>query len=429
MTNPPANIQSTGRSGAGPTEEVAVAIIGGGPSGLTTAAALAPLVDGTVLVLEREAETGGIPRHSDHLGYGIRDLKRFISGPAYARRLTDTARAAGAHLETEAMVTGWAGERRLQITSPRGRRVVHADAVVLATGARERPRPARLIPGDRPDGVYTTGQLQNLVHLHHAEVGTRAVVIGAELVSWSAVMTLREAGCATVAMTSTYPHAEAYAAFRLPGRLLLKGPVLARTRVIGINGKHRVRSVTVENLDTGARSTIDCDTVVTTGDWVPDHELARTGGIELDTATRGPLVDANLRTTTPGVFAVGNLLHPVDTADGAALDGRHAAPKVADWLRTKTAATQGIRIRAAQPFRWVAPQLITPDGATSPRGDLLLWTDEYHRVPKLRAVQDGRTIAEKRTPWPAAPGRVYRAPWSLVAGASPRAGDVTIHLG
>ena len=92
---------------------------------------------------------------------------------------------------------------------------------MLATGARERPRPARLIPGDRPDGVYTTGQLQNLVHLHRAEVGSRAVVVGAELVSWSAVMTLREAGCATVAMISTYAHSEAYAAFRIPGRFLL----------------------------------------------------------------------------------------------------------------------------------------------------------------------------------------------------------------
>lgn len=427
MSNQPNTIERV--PDTGPTEKVAVAIIGGGPSGLTTAATLAPLVDGGVLVIEREAETGGIPRHSDHSGYGIRDLKRFISGPAYARRLTETARDAGARLETQAMVTGWAGERRLQITSPRGRRVVEADAIVLATGARERPRPARLIPGDRPDGVYTTGQLQNLVHLHHATVGSRAVVIGAELVSWSAVMTLREAGCATVAMISAYPHSEAYAAFRIPGRALLKRPVLTRTKVVGIDGKDRVRSVTVANIDTGERSTIDCDTVVTTGDWIPDHELARLGGVAIDAGTRGPLVDANLRTTTPGVFAVGNLLHPVDTADGAALDGRHVAPKIADWLRTKTSAPEGIRVRAARPFRWVSPQLVTPDGTVAARGDLLLWTDEFRRAPRLRAVQDGRTLAMKRTPWPAAPGRVYRAPWALVAGADPAGGDVTIELG
>jgi hypothetical protein len=76
----------------------------------------------------------------------------------------------------------------------------------------------------------------------------------------------------------------------------------------------------------------------------------------------------------------------------------------------------------------VTPQLIAPDGGISPRGDLLLWVDEYHRAPKLRAVQNGRVIARRRTPWPAAPGRIYRAPWALVGGADPAGGDVTIEL-
>jgi thioredoxin reductase len=408
------------------THHVAVAIVGGGPSGLTAAAALAPQVSGDVLVIEREAEPGGIPRHSDHPGYGLRDLHRFLSGPAYARRLTAQARDAGALFDTEAMVTGWDGERRLQVTSPRGRRTVTADAVVLATGARERPRPARLIPGDRPEGVYTTGQLQNLVHLHHARVGERAVVVGGELVSWSAVLTLREAGCATVAMVSSYPNSEAYAAFRLPGRALMSGPVLTRSRVVQINGKGRVRSAVVENIDTGARTTIDCDTVVLTGDWIPDHELARTGGLQMDAATRGPVVDAALRTSAPGVFAAGNLLHPVDTADGAALDGRHVAAAVRRWLSRPAGPPAGVRIRTDGPFRWVAPQLITPDGGSAARGHLLFWVDEYRRLPRLRAVQDGRELATARTAWPAAPGRVYRAPWSLVAGARADGGEVTV---
>ena len=407
-------------------QHVAVAIVGGGPSGLTAAAALADQVDGEVLVIEREAETGGIPRHSDHPGYGMRDLKRFISGPAYARRLTAAAQDAGATLETEAMVTGWAGERRLQVTSPRGVRTVTADAVVLATGARERPRPARLVPGDRPDGVYTTGQLQNHVHLHHADVGRRALVVGAELVSWSAVLTLREAGCTTVGMVSAYPRSEAYTAFRIPGRLLMDGPVFTRSRVVSVDGKDRVRAAVVENVETGERTTVHCDTVVFTGDWIPDHELARTGGLTMDPATRGPVVDAGLRTSSPGVFAVGNLLHPVDTADGAALDGRHVAAAVSGWLNHRDEPPKAVRIRTEGPFRWVAPQLVSPEGGVAARGDLLFWVDEYRRLPRLRAVQDGRTLATKRTPWPAAPGRVYRAPWSLVAGADPAGGDVTV---
>ena len=408
--------------------KVAVAIVGGGPAGLTAAAALAPAVDGEVLVIEREAQTGGIPCYSDHLGYGIRDLRRFLSGPAYARRLSARARDAGAVLTTEAMVTGWVGPHSLMVTSPVGRQTVEADAVVLATGARERPRAARLIPGDRPDGIYTTGALQQMVHRHHRPAGTRALIVGAELVSWSAVLTLREAGCKTVAMTTPYPHSEAYLAFRIPGKLLLGGPVLSRTRLVSITGSGRVQAAVVEHLDTGSRTTIECDTVVFTGDWIPDHELARSGDLQMDPATRGPVVDAGLRTSRPGVFAVGNLLHPVDTADGAALDGRHVATAVQSWLQDRRPATIGIRLRAAAPFRWVTPQLITAGGPGSPRGDLLFWVDDYVRTPKLRAIQDGRVIGSARTLWPAAPGRIYRTPWTLVSGADPTGGEVTISL-
>jgi len=410
-----------------PVTHVAVAVVGGGPSGLTAATALAGAVDGEVRVIERERETGGIPRHSDHPGYGLRDLHRVVSGPAYARRLTASARGAGAVLETEAQVTGWDGERRLLVTSPRGRHVVEADAVVLATGARERPRPARRIPGDRPDGVFTTGQLQNLVHLHHARVGSRAVVVGAELVSWSAVMTLREAGCATVAMVSRYRQAEAYAAFRAWGRVALHVPVRTRSRVVRIEGRSRVEAVVLEDLDTGERSRVECDTVVTTGDWVPDHELARLTGLDMDRGTRGPSVDGSLQTSRAGVFAVGNLVHPVDTADAAALDGRHVVDGVLAHLCGADGTPESVPLRASDDFRWVSPQRLV-FGQRTPRGDLLLWPEESRLLPVVVATQDGREIGRARTVWPAAPGRVYRVPASVVSAADPGGGPVTISL-
>ena len=409
-------------------EHVAVAIIGGGPAGLTAAAELAPRTHGEVRIIEREAETGGIPRHSDHPGYGIRDLRRFISGPAYARHLTAMARSAGAVLHTSAMVTGWASGLTLQITSPAGRRQLRADAIVLATGARERPRAARLIPGDRPDGVYTTGQLQNLVHLHHAPAGRRAVIIGAELVSWSAVLSLREAGCDTVLMTSTYPAAETYAAVRAAGRLALHIPVATRARVTRINGKNRVESVEIENLDSGDRRTVRCDTVITTGDWIPDNELARTAGLDIDPATRGPRVDTALRTSAPGVFAVGNLLHPVDTADIAALDGRHVAAQVCHWLQTRQAPGPGITLIADRPLRWIAPQVLRPGGPAPARHRLLAWSDAYVPLPHVQVIHDGRVLASRRLPWPAAPGRAFRIPSSLLTRTGPLPQEGTIHV-
>jgi thioredoxin reductase len=434
-------------------EHVAVAVIGGGPAGLSAAAALAGRVDGEVRVIEREVATGGIPRHADHPGFGVRDLRRFLSGPDYARRLTERARDAGARLQTGAMVTGWAGERALEVTSAAGRVVVRADAVVLATGARERPRPARLIPGDRPDGVLTTGQLQNLVHLHHRPVGARAVVVGAELVSWSAVLTLRRAGCRTVLMTSEYPVPESYPAVNTLGRLWLGVPVARRTRIVRINGPRRaggaglvdgsglaagvgrVESVELERLDTGRRRTVPCDTVVLTGDWIPDNELARAAGLELDAGTRGPRVDAALRTSCPGVFAAGNLLHPVDAADVAALDGRHVAAAVRNWLRGKdepaVAGTDlaGVDLEVEPPLRWVAPQIIRPGGAGAPaRGRLLLWTDDPGAAPVIEAVQDGVVLSRRPLGRGAGPGRAVGVPVTLVDGARPNGGPVRLRI-
>ena len=183
------------------------------------------------------------------------------------------------------MVTGWAGERRLEVTSPRGRRRRRRRMPSCSPPARASGRaPARLHPR-RPAGRASTppGSCRTSCTCSTPRSGSRAVVVGAELVSWSAVLTLREAGCSVAALMSRHPRAEAYAAF-----------TRARPQRAAHAGRHRhagraastaasgCASVEVEHVDTGRRRTIECDTVVTTGDWVPDHELARLGGLDLD---------------------------------------------------------------------------------------------------------------------------------------------------
>ncbi len=405
-----------------------VLIIGGGPAGLRAARGLAPRVRGDVLVLEREARAGGIPRHSDHPGYGIRDMGRFLTGPEYARRLVRQAEAAGVQIRTNATVTNWVDDRVVEATTPQGRIRVEASAIILATGARERPRSARMIPGDRPKGIYNTGNLQNLVHLNGQKVGKRAVVVGAELVSWSAALTLRHAGCRTVLVTTEYPRADAYFFFSLPGRIFFRTKVATRTRVVQIIGKPVVEAVEIENLDTGVRRRIACDTVVLTGDWIPDNELARAAGIAIDAGTRGPVVDAALRTDKAGVFAIGNLLHPVDTADIAALDGLQVTESVLAWLDGTVVPARHVRLAVDDSLRWVSPQVIREGDPAPARKRLLLWTDRFVAFPVVELRQNGVVIARKRLWWPAAPGRVFRIPTTILKKVNLHDGDLSVGL-
>jgi thioredoxin reductase len=406
-----------------------VLVIGAGPAGLTVAAELAPRLAGEVLVLEREQVAGGIPRHSNHLGYGLRDMKTFISGPSYASRLRTRALEAGAVVRTEAMVTGWESDSAVRVTTPDGLFVVDPRAIVLATGARERPRPARLVPGSRPAGVYTTGELQNMVHLHHQHVGTKAVIVGAELVSWSSVMTLKEAGVKPVLMITGHRKPESYALFNLGGKAIFRTRIATRSRMTRIIGSPRVEAVEIEDLDSGARSLVECDTVVFTGDWIPDYELAEAAGLVIDRASKAPLVDMALRTSRTGVFAAGNLLHPVDTADVAALDGVHVARQVLAYLTTPAAPIgAGVRIRAAPPLRWVSPGIWRPEDPPPARHRLSAWSDAYIARPVVTVSQAGEEIAHRRLPWAASPGRVFRIPSSILNGVDPARGDVTVSI-
>lgn len=401
-----------------------VAIIGGGPAGLSAAARLASDVD--VLVIEREQNAGGIPRHADHAGYGIRDRQRFMRGPAYAGVLVADAEAAGARILTGAMVTGWHDPDTLIATTSHGRVLIRPTVFLFATGARERPRTARMIPGDRPAGVMTTGQLQNLVHLHHADVGRRAVVVGAELVSWSAVMTLREAGCATEALVSRFPRGESYWAFRAVGSLGLQTRVLTNSAVVAIHGRGRVSAIEVVDSRTGLHSTVECDTVVFSGDWIADNELLRAGGIEIDPVSTGPVVDSTLRTSKPNLFSVGNLNHPVETADVVALEGTFVAERILAHLRSPAPVGQGARIQVQSPLRWISPGRLALTGQTAPRGRLVGWVDRFIARPTVIVTQGDRLLAKKKTMWPASPGRAFRIPVRWLAGAIPDGDTVQI---
>jgi thioredoxin reductase len=480
-----------------------VVVVGAGPAGLSAAVELLRLGVGPVLVADRETEAGGVPRHSWHTGYGLRDLRRVMTGPAYARSLVSAALAAGADLRTGTTVTGWTtrpdGSYAVTTTSPAGLETAEVAAVLLATGCRERPRTARLVPGDRPAGVMTTGELQQRVYLGGERLAGRALVVGAEHVSFSAAMTLAHAGADVIALTTEYERQQSYAAFRFGAAVRWRVPVWTSCAVRRIAGRGRLEGVEVESLEvarartglartglartgpartgparTGPARFVPCEVVVFTGDWIPDYELARLAGLAMDPGTRGPTVDTTLSTSLPGVFAAGNLVHAAETADIAALSGRHAARHIARYIAARSGAGAGVgalggagtgagagslgsmgsgsgagaaRVGAGigagapgsrgsgsprawlpilvePPLRWISPNAIGAS-APPPLGRFVLRSADFRRGVRLEVRQDGRLLARSR-PARLIPGRPVHLGAAWLPQVDPAGGPVRV---
>lgn len=308
-----------------------VAIVGAGPAGLAAAAELGARGVGRVIVLDRATEAGGIPRISGHSPYGLREFARPMLGPAYARALVRRAAAGGARIVTGAAVVGLKAGPRLQVTTDAdGLTEIDARAVLLATGTRETARPGRLIGGTKPGGVMVTGALQSLVYAGHRRPFRRPVILGSELVAFSAIATCLHAGIRPAAMIEAGSRTVA----RRPAGLfpfILGIPLLTETDLVGVEGQSQVTAVVIRQR--GQERRLETDGLITSGQFRPEAHLARVGGLEIDPKTGGPAVDEGGRTSMPSVYAAGNLLRSVETAGWCWQEGRAVARVIADDLQ------------------------------------------------------------------------------------------------
>jgi NADPH-dependent 2,4-dienoyl-CoA reductase/sulfur reductase-like enzyme len=288
-------------------EKLKVAIVGGGPAGLAFATRLNKRGVSGVVVLEREQEAGGIPRHCGHWGFGFESHRRLMRGPNYAVLLRKEAH--GIELRLGTTVLGFTSPHVMRVQNASGISEIAAEHVVLATGAREASRAARLIGGSRLPQVMNTGTLQQLVYLKHMKPFSRPVIIGGEWVSFSALMTCDHLGIKPAAMIVEETRINAPWFFAPGARLRYGVTVRTSSRLIAINGVSFVESVEVEQH--GRRATIACDGVIVSGNFVPEDSLL--------TQVTAP----------PNVTLIGNVQGELKTAGRCVAEARRIADRIA----------------------------------------------------------------------------------------------------
>ena len=295
-----------------------IVIIGGGPAGLSTALALSQAGVKDIVVLEREAEAGGIPRHCGHKGFAPYKNFGLMTGPNLARQLRDQTK----HLDIRTATTALEFTLRetLRVHSASGITEISANKTVLATGTRESSRAARFVGGNKLKGIMNTGEFQQRVYLNGEHPFKRPVIVGSEWVSYSTLLTCRHLQVKPVMMLAEIS-ANSAPSYFVFGAKLLGTNVLQRAKLIAIHGKTTVEAIEIEQ--SGRTRMVDCDAVILTGKFRSEDALYSNGYFEHE--DHAPKVTDSFKTSKPTIYAVGNVLGHLETAGRCMAQGRELA--------------------------------------------------------------------------------------------------------
>ncbi len=409
-----------------------VIIIGGGPAGL--AAAVSAYENGAkkLLVIERDREVGGILNQCIHNGFGLHHFGEELTGPEYAGRFADMVAKTDAEVVTNTMVldVADAGEcRKVSCISPeRGYCEYTAGAVVLCMGCRERTRGAIAIPGDRPAGVFSAGTAQRYVNMEGYMVGKRVVILGSGDIGLIMARRMTLEGAKVLACIELCPYSNGLNRNIVQCLEDYGIPLYLSHTITDIVGKGRVEKVVVSRVDggkpiAGTEFEIECDTVLLSVGLIPENELSRAAGIEIDPRTNGPVVYENMQTMTDGIFASGNVVHVHDLVDFVSAESIRAGRAAAEFAAGKRVGGDVITVKNGDGVNYTVPQKIRPENVD--KGEDIFFRTNRPRHDSVIRVRSGEVEICKFSREHMAPGEMekIRIPSVLLAKAQ---GEITV---
>lgn len=318
-----------------------VIVIGAGPAGMAAACAAKDAGAEHVLVLERDKKTGGVLNQCIHDGFGLFHYNTLLTGPEYALLDRKKAEAAGIVILTSAMVTNLTEELVVTVVMRDGVHRLIGGAIVIATGCRERTRGAISIPGARPSGIYTAGTAQRMINSYNIMVGKKVVVLGSGDIGLIMSRRLMLSGAKVECVLEMK---ENPCGLARNIRLCLYDyniPLFVSHTISNIYGKDRVCGVEISQTDSngeiinGAKRYLECDTVIVSAGLIPENELAKRAGVDLDKNNNGVITNEFLQSSNPGIFACGNARKVMDLADFVSEQGYAAGLNAALFLNLK----------------------------------------------------------------------------------------------
>ncbi len=392
-------------------------IVGGGPAGLAAAIAARDAGCQRILILERDAELGGILNQCIHNGFGLHTFKEELTGPEYAARFIDQVMDRHIEYKLNTMVMHIAHDRTITaINRTDGVMSISAKSIVLAMGCRERPRGALNIPGFRPAGIFSAGTAQRLVNIEGYMPGKRIVILGSGDIGLIMARRMTLEGAKVLCVAELMPYSGGLKRNIVQCLNDFNIPLLLSHTVVDIQGKERVEGVTIAKVDAhnkpipGTEMHYDCDTLLLSTGLIPENELSKSVGIELNPTTNGPFVSENFETSVPGIFACGNVLHVHDlvdfVSDEAGRAGRAAAAFAANQAPVDTNAPM-IRVVSKGGVRYTVPTSIQihrmPDSLVVRFRVANVYRDHYINV----YIDETRIIHQKKRIM--APGEMEQA--------------------